>query len=162
MAITRSRKVEIVSDLRKIAETNTSFLILEYKGSSVQDLRNLKKKVKEVQAANMMVIKNSLAKLVFKGIKGEFLGDVVGQNILVYSNDGIALCNVLKAAQKEFKNISIKKAMIEHHVLSKAQVEEIAQYKSIDGVKAQLLSVFMAPMQYIYNVINEKIKQNEV
>ncbi len=166
MAITRLKKIQIIKNFEKIITKYNSLLIFSYKGCNVKQINTLKEKLKNSEG-KMIITKNTLIKKVLtdNNISSEdkFLNSFKGQTAMAFSNDGIALANTIIEAQKNFKNIEIKSAVIDKTVIYQDKIKYLAQYKSSNGVKAQLLNLIMSPAQSIYNLVNAKInQQNEV
>lgn len=163
MAISRIKKVAIVKKFEKIIENNDSFVAFSYKGCSVNNINQVKQSLREKEA-KMMITKNSLIKRVLKDHKldqNDFFNSFEGQTAIAFSNDGLALFDAIVSSQKSIQNIELKNGMIEKQILTSNQVKDLAQYKSKDGIRAQLISLVSNPAQSIYNVLDAYITKNQ-
>ena len=84
---------------------------------------------------------------------GETLG---GQTAIVTGeSDVCAAAKVLKTFSAEFQRPAVKVGVLDHAVISKEQIQTLAELPAKPVLQAQLLGVLMSPLQKLVAVLNE-------
>ncbi len=156
----RSTKEALVSDYGDIFKSVVSGVLVDYKGSTVEELTNLRKTLFE-KNSRFRVLKNTLAKIAANGTPCEGLSEHFTETrALVYSDEDIAA--PAKVITNEAKNndklkliagvlISGEKA----EVLDTEGVKELSNMPSREDLLVKLLYVMNAPVTSFVRVLNE-------
>ena len=116
-------KKVLVEDLNKIAQEAFSVIAVDYRGTNVPGLTQLRKEAKS-QAVQLKVIKNTLAKRALENTKFDSLNEILtGPTLLAFSmNDFQSAAKLVKdfAAKEEsfeVKGLSIGEGFLEPNEL---------------------------------------------
>lgn len=101
MAITRSKKEEIVVDIKQLMQASKLTLIVDYEGMSVQQFQSLRKLAEEAQVV-IRVVKNNLMKQVLKELKFEPIdNELKGMLVYVFNpQDEVSGAQIIKSFAK--------------------------------------------------------------
>ena len=158
--MTRSQKEKVVAYLTDEFKNAAAVIDCDYKGMSVPELEELRRKAKE-QGLKVKVVKNTLAMIAFKnvGIEDFILKDT---NVLVWGEDLVTLAKTVTEFAKEHKDkFAIKQGYFEGEVADAAKIEAYSKLPSKEELLGMLLSVWTAPIRNLLYVWNAP-KQNFV
>ena len=147
----RSEKHELVAQVKEnVAENN--FIIAEYKGLTVNEMEELRNKLRDV-SCDIKVVKNRLLNIVFKELNIEgFYAYLNDSTILaVQKNDSFDGIKVLTDFAKEHEKLNVKVARIDSRQVDSAGVKKIAELPSKEVLVAQLLAQLKSPItRFVY------------
>ena len=157
-------KSQVVSEIVEKLEKSSSAIVVDYKGLTVEDVTELRKKMREA-GVEYKVYKNSL---VTRAANELGLGDVVQYlegpvSIAFGYEDATAPARVLNNFAKDHKKLELKAGIVDGIVYDKAGVEKLATIPSKEVLIAKLLGSFKAPLSnfaYLINAIKDK-KESE-
>lgn len=133
----------VTEEIRKRYEGLASACVVDITGMTVQEQEGLRK-VLRGKSGRMQVVKNSLARLAFKGGPLEPLGpSLSGPCAVVTANESIIdVARALIAAAKEFKALKLKKAIFEGdaQLLTVEQISKMRGRREILGELSMLIS----------------------
>ena len=148
-------KATIVEDLQSKLNASPFLFVADYTGLKVDQFAELRTRLWNA-GARCHVVKNTFLRRAAKGAGLPELNDLKGQTaIVVGDKDVAAAAKVLKTFAAEFKKPEIKAGIVDRLVVSKAQVEAIADLPSRDVLLATLLGVLNAPATKLVRVLNE-------
>jgi large subunit ribosomal protein L10 len=152
----RSRKQEIVEEIRESLSRASSCIAVDYNGVKMETFTPLRK---ECAAANvkMMVVKNTLARIALKGTPYEDINTfLTGMTSLVLTldEDQVSGAKIIKKFSKKDERIIVKGGMIDGKVLSPADVDVLAELPSKEELQAKLLGTMLAVPQSFLRVLN--------
>ncbi len=152
----RAEKTSIVEELTSRLNASPFLIVTEYGGMNVGHLSELRSRLAGV-GAQCRVVKNSFLKKAAVEVGFPDLGSsLAGQTAIVLgANDVCAAAKVLKAFSAEFQKPSVKVGVLDHVVISKEQIQALADLPSKDVLRAQLLGILAAPLQKLVRVLNE-------
>jgi large subunit ribosomal protein L10 len=155
MALTRSQKVTELTTLESELQVAQSAILLDYKGLNVPQVTELRRQVRAVKG-RYRVVKNTLARRVFKGTTFESLGQqCTGSTAIAYTgSDPVVLAKVLTTFMKTAPVLSIKGAVVQGRAIQAAEVTELANLPGKAELYAKLLFVLQAPMVQLVSVLN--------
>ncbi len=156
MALAREDKERIVSEVKEIASTASSLVISDARGLKVSELSEIRKQGTEA-GIHIQVIKNSLAKLAFKGTDFGCTNEVLaGPSLFAFSFDEPgAAAKLLKTYAKNFEALEIKALSVEGQLLSAEQVDVLASLPSQEEAYALIATVLQAPISKFARLLNE-------
>ncbi len=143
-----SGKVDQVSELRALTQASTATIFADYRGLSVAELTDLRKKLRAADG-EFRVVKNTLFKLAADGQMpiadmNEFLS---GPTAIGFAKgDPVATAKVLMDFVKDHKEISIKAGVMNGLVLSAAQVDALSKTPPREVLISQMLGSLQAPI----------------
>jgi large subunit ribosomal protein L10 len=144
----RSEKKLIVSELSKQVGASPFVLMAEYKGMTVTQFSNLRKKLRGVQA-ECHVVKNSLLRHAAKeaGLP-EIETALTGMTAVVTGGakaDISAAAKILKQFVKDFEKPKVKLGVMGQTVLKPEQVAAVADLPSLDVMRSMLIGLIQSP-----------------
>ncbi|NCN25761.1 50S ribosomal protein L10 [Candidatus Falkowbacteria bacterium CG10_big_fil_rev_8_21_14_0_10_37_14] len=157
MAKTKAQKAGMLADLeRKIAESK-SMVFARFSGLSATESRELNKKLK-AEASECYVAKKTLLNKALKaqGIEGFSAKDNEDQAAAIFGyGDEVAPAKLTREFIKglEGKKMSFTGGVLEGHLISKEQVEALAQLPSKQQLLGQLVGTLNAPVSGFVNVL---------
>lgn len=133
----------IEGDLRRRFQGVDSACVVDLTGLSVQAQEKLRATVRS-KSGRMEVVKNSLARRAFRGGPLEVLGDaLIGPCAIITSRESmIEVAKALMQAAREFKNLKLKKAVVEGDpsLLTVEEVSRLRGRRELLGEVAMLIS----------------------
>ena len=133
-------KAVIVSNLNQKLNASPFLFITDYTGLKVDQFAELRTRLFSV-GAKCQVVKNSFLRLAIKEAGLPELGDdLAGQTAIVTGDkDVAAAAKVLKTFASEFKKPTVKVGVVDRLVVSKEQIQTIADLPSREVLLATLL-----------------------
>lgn len=156
----RSEKETLVKEFTEIFSSAVSGVLVDYKGSTVEELTNLRKALNE-KNSKFRVLKNSLAKIAIAGTPFENLGEHFTQTrALVYSDeDPVGVAKIITDEAK--KNDSIKPiagVLVtggKGELLDINGIKDLGNLPSKEELLVKLLFLMNAPATNFVRVLNE-------
>jgi large subunit ribosomal protein L10 len=152
-------KETIVSNLNQKLNTSPFLFVTDYTGLKVDQFAELRTRLYNV-GAKCQVVKNSFLRLAIKEAGLPELGELAGQTAIVTGDkDVAAAAKVLKTFASEFQKPSVKVGVVDRLVVSKEQIQTIADLPSREVLLATLLGVLQAPASKLVRLLNEPASQ---
>ncbi len=160
MAITKERKEELVTQYQEWADRSRSMVLTEYLGLTMNDLDELRRRIREV-GGEFHIVKNTLTKRAFEASgypspAGYFEGTTA---IGFAYEDAPALAKTLAEFAKTTDFLKIKGGYLGQDVMTAAQVNALAELPPLPVMRAQLLGTLMAPATRLARVVSEPARQ---
>jgi large subunit ribosomal protein L10 len=135
----RPDKVAAVEDVRQRLNTATATVLTEYRGLSVDDLAELRARLRDMQAS-YRVVKNTLTRLAAHDAGIDIPDDLlVGPTAITFcAGDPVAAAKVLRAFSREHPALIIKGGVLEGRVLDAAEANGLADLASREELLARL------------------------
>jgi large subunit ribosomal protein L10 len=142
----RPDKVAVVDEVSQSLTGSTATVLTEYRGLSVDDLAELRARLRESDAS-YRVVKNTLTRLAAREAGFDIPNDLlVGPTAITFcAGDPVAAAKVLRAFSKEHPGLVIKGGVLDGRVLDAAETTQLADLES----REQLLARFAGLMQAI-------------
>ncbi|MBU1119473.1 50S ribosomal protein L10 [Patescibacteria group bacterium] len=156
MAKSRKQKEALVQELTDVLKESKAYVLSDYRGMTVSDVQDLRKRMKE-KSGTFMVVKNSLFKIAAKnaGLDEEFYKNLVGPVALtVSSEDEVASAKETFEFAKECKALEIKEGFLEGNVLKKEDVESLAKLPTKQELIAKVVGTINAPLSGLVTVLS--------
>src|SRR5438874_7117540 len=123
-------KATIVDDLQKKLNGSPFLFVADYTGLKVAQFAELRNRLHNT-GARCHVVKNTFLRRAAKGAGLPELAELKGQTaIVVGDKDVAAAAKVLKTFAAEFKKPDVKSGVVDRLVVSKQQIEAIADLPS--------------------------------
>lgn len=152
-------KYKQLDELKNLLQKNSDFVVTTYSGLNVQQMIELREKLRE-QNGRLRVVKNNLfyralqelQPEVAEGIKDELHGPIA---VTFAPEDYPAICKVLVEYAKKSDKVAIKSGAMEQGYLKKQDVENIATLPSKDELLAIIGRGLNTPATKIATGINQ-------
>jgi large subunit ribosomal protein L10 len=152
----RPEKASIVSDLSEKLNRSPFLLVTDYKQMKVDQFGELRNRLGPA-STEVRVLQNSLLKraMADSGLP-DVAAELTGQTAIVMGDKDVApVAKILKAFAAEFKIAALKIGVVNKAVISKSDVEALAELPSLEVLRAQLLGLLQLPATQLVRVLNE-------
>jgi large subunit ribosomal protein L10 len=152
----RPEKTTIVEDLSARLNASPFLIVTEYTGMNVLEFAELRNRLAGA-GAQCKVVKNTFLRKAAVEVGFPDFGEILaGQNAIVTGeSDVCAAAKVLKTFSTEFQRPSVKVGVLDRAILSKEQIQALADLPAKPVLQAQLLGVLKSPLQKLVSVLNE-------
>jgi large subunit ribosomal protein L10 len=156
MALTYSKKKEVVAEVNAVANEALSAVGAEYRGLTVEQMTRLRVEAHK-SGVFLKVVKNSLAKLALKGTDFECMNDsLVGPIILAFSmDDPGAAARIVKDFAKDNDKLVVKMLSVGGDLLPASDLSKLASLPTRDQAIAILMGVMKAPIEKFVRTLAE-------
>lgn len=155
MSLNLEQKKAVVEKLATTLADAQGVALAEYRGLTVAQMTELRKKARE-SAVFLRVVKNNLARRAVEGSNFECLKDAfIGPLALAAGADPVAVAKVLSEFAKDNEDLRVKAASTDGKLMSEAQFNTLAKLPGRDQLLAQLVGTMKAPIQQLVQVLNE-------
>jgi len=154
MTFSLSQKKQIVSSVNDMASKTISLVVVEYKGVTVSEMTELRKKAREV-GVTIKVVRNTLARKAFEGTSLScVVENLKGPIFLAFTIDqpGAAAKTIFEFA-KTNKKISVKSIVLESELLSASEIDNVAKLPTYDEAVSLLMRTMLAPIEKLVRTI---------
>lgn len=160
MAITRSKKVEVIAQYQEWFKKSKVAVITQYTGLRVKDLDALRAKVREA-GGEFHVVKNTLGRLALKQLGFDTAEKALkGSTAIAFGfEDGAAIAKVMTDYAKTSDILKIKGGTLGVQVVSATQVQSLAELPPLPIMRAMLLGTILAPASQLVRVLAEPGRQ---
>lgn len=159
--ITLQKKQALVDDLVAKLSNSVSGVVVDYKGISVADDTKLRKQLREAGVVYSVVKNTLLHRAAEKTGLSELDSVLTGSTAIAISEtDYTAAAKILSAYAEKDKNFTIKAGYIDGKVIDAAGVADLAKIPSKEGLVAQLLFGFNAPISSFVRVLNAIVEKD--
>src|ERR671937_273658 len=142
----RPEKASIVSELSDRLNRSPFVLVTDYQRMNVNHFADLRGRL-AASGAEVHVVKNSFLKraMVNSGLP-DVADKLTGQTAIVMGDKDVApVAKILKNFVAEFKTAGLKVGVVDKSVLSRQELEALAELPSRDVLLGQLLGLLLAP-----------------
>jgi len=147
VAITKAKKVDILSKLGEVKDSADSIVFVHYKGLSVSDTTAMRKELRS-KGVGMFVAKKTLMGRAFDGAFTGTMPTLDGEIAVAYSVDAMAPAQSMKEFAGKFKDkISIVGGVFQGVYKSKEEMIEIASIPSLDVLRGMFAQLINSPRQ---------------
>jgi large subunit ribosomal protein L10 len=148
MALTKTKKVELIGKLEKIVGDTPNLVFVKFKGLSVLDTSLMRSALRSA-GVGYMVVKKTLLKRVLDAAK--FEGDLPsldGEVAIVYGTDPIAPAREVAQFTKKYNEmLSMLGGVFERKYMNKAEIIAVASIPSLHVLYGQFANVINSPIQ---------------
>lgn len=148
MAITKAKKVEIVSDAGKIIKDSGSVAFVKFKAFKVVDATTMRKEMKK-QGVTFRVVKKTLLKRALNdaGVKGD-IPELEGSIGISYGADQLAPAREVYSFVKKFKdNLAIVGGVFDGKLMDAVAMNSIATIPPREVLIGQFVNLINSPIQ---------------
>ena len=141
-------KVALVGELTTLVGQTKAAILTDYRGLSVAELTELRKKLREVDA-EYRVVKNTLFKLAAAdSMPVDQMGELLtGPTAIGFAkSDPVAVAKILLDYARDHKAMSVKAGVMDGRILSAAQVESLSKTPPREVLLSQMLGSLQSPI----------------
>lgn len=148
-----AKNIELLNEIENKLQENRHFILVEYKGLTVEEMTNLRRSLREAES-ELKVIKNTLFEIALKNANIQGFEDyLTGPNAVVYvKEDPVAASKKIVAFAKDHEALKIKAGFVEGHVFDAKKIEELSKLPSREELIAKLLGSLKAPLYGLVSV----------
>lgn len=159
MAITKEKKKDILSTLEKKMKDAKITILIEYKGTNVEQTTSLRKEM-ATQDIEMFVTKKTLIQKVAKDLGVDIdLKSVKKPLAVIFAQDEFLPAKFIHKKNKEIPTIALFGAIFEGKALSTQDVILFATMPSKEESISKLLYLFTYPIRGFMVAVNEIAKK---
>jgi large subunit ribosomal protein L10 len=149
----KEQKINYINTLKQTLNENAAMMIYHYQGLNVNQLDELRKKMREAGAL-LKVTKNRITKIALKDTQHqEAISLFSGQTGVALSKDPITLAKTLVNFQKNNEMLKIIGGVMDTKVLAPEDVAKIATLPTLSEARAKIVGILQAPAQKIISIL---------
>ena len=154
MAITKSKKVEILSRLSDVKESSEAIVFIHFKGLNLADTTAMRKALREA-GVGFFVAKKTLMERVFTGYEGT-MPKLDGEIAVAYSADPMAPAQNMKDFAAKFKDkVALVGGVFQGAFKDQAEMTAIASIPGIDVLRGMFAQLINSPRQRFAVVLSK-------
>jgi large subunit ribosomal protein L10 len=151
----RAEKKYLIDEVEIHLKKSDYVILANYNGMTVADAAELRHRL-SAEKAEYHVVKNSSLRVAAKSlglpdIEGALIGPTA---IVVGGRNSAGVAKVLKQFFKDKQKIEVKAGVLSKKLISKKDVERLADMPSLDALRAQFLGLLNQPASMFVRVIN--------
>lgn len=156
MALRLEDKKIFVKEINAVAGDSITAVAAEYRGLSVAEMTELRRSARD-SGVYLRVVKNTLARLAFKGTDFECMQETLkGPILLAFAKeDPGAAARVIKNFAKEHDALKAVSLSINGQLLPGSDLAKLADLPTLDQARGMLLNLMMAPMTQFVRTLAE-------
>ena len=156
MAITKSKKNEILDQYKRWLSESKSVILVEYTGSTMKDMESIRDSIRDT-GGEFHVVKNTLAKLAFEASGLSLSEDMLERSTAISFafSDPAATAKALAEVSKDIEAIKVKCGFMGTELLDPDRVKALAELPPLPVVRGQLLGVLQAPAGKLVRTVAE-------
>lgn len=141
----RTEKAAVIQALKAKAESASIAVVTDFKGLKVEELTQLRVKLREAQV-EYQVVKNTLARIAFTDGRHDVLKDKMKENCAVAFGfeDPVATAKVLTGYAKDNKRFQLRFASLEGKFLEMGALQELSRLPGRPELLAKALGTMNA------------------
>ena len=158
----RAEKQFLVDEVAAQLASSNYLLIANFTGVTVEDATKVRTQLRE-HGAEYHVVKNSILGIAAKQANlPDFSQHLSGHTALVTGGKNpTGVAKVLVTFFKDFSKLEVKAGVLDSKILTKAEVEALSKLPSLDGIRAQLLSLLSTPASSFVRLLDAKRQKDE-
>lgn len=152
-------KEEAVAEIKKKFETVNDFIVTDYRGLTVEQITQLRGKLREFDA-RYVVVKNRYAKIAFKNMGIDGLDSyLVGPTAIamIKGESGQAAKAIFDMGKGT--SVSVKGGYVGGNIFDKNQIEAFSKLPTRLELISMLMSTIKAPVQNLVYVLNAPVQK---
>jgi large subunit ribosomal protein L10 len=131
------KKQSVIDEIKTKIESSNSVVFVEYQGLSVEQINELRKRLKET-GSEIKIYKNTLVKRAINDLKLDLDEALKGPNAIAFSEDAVAPVKIISDFAKENDALSMKVGVIEGNISDITVLKELASIPSREGLLTML------------------------
>ena len=142
----QSAKAAAIEEAKKTFAEYNDFIFADYRGMTVEQISDLRKKLREQDAA-LKVVKNNFARIAFADMKIDNVRDYLkGPTVVAMSKeDSNVVAKILFDAAKDSQKLAVKGAFVGNELFDAAKIEAFSKVPGRKELIAMLMSAMNGP-----------------
>ena len=142
----QSAKTAAIEEAKKTFAEYNDFIFADYRGMTVEQISDLRKKLREQDAA-LKVVKNNFARIAFADMKIDNVSDYLkGPTVVAMSKeDSNVVAKILFDAAKDSQKLAVKGAFVGNELFDAAKIEAFSKVPGRKELIAMLMSAMNGP-----------------
>lgn len=154
MSLSPEDKRAVVERVTGALSDAQAAILAEYRGLTVADMTRLRAEAREA-GVFFKVVKNTLARRAVQGSEFACLDEhLEGPLALAASQDPVAVAKVLDTFAKDHEALTIKAGAMSGNLLTREQIQALAQLPGREELLAKLVGTLQAPLQKLVQTLN--------
>ena len=150
----RPEKVKTVAELKDRIQNNAVAIATQYMGINVEQVTELRNRLRS-ENIEFKVYKNTLVRRALDELELEEAAAFLdGPTAWAFSHDPLAPAKVLKGFGKEVPFVAMRGGILEGRVVSKEQLEALADLPPREQLLAQVVGTIAAPLRNFVGTLN--------
>lgn len=156
MTLRLEDKKAIVAEVGEVAKTALSAVTAEYRGLSVEEMTQLRKKARE-NGVYLRVVRNTLARRAVEGTMFACMqGTLVGPLLIAFSQHELsAAARLIKDFAKTNEKLIVKALAFDGQLLAASDLDKLASLPTREEALATLMAVMKAPVTKLVRTLSE-------
>lgn len=160
MAVTKAKKVEVLSKLETIKKDSDSIVFVHFNGLPVKDSTDMRAKLRN-EGVGFLVAKKTLMKRAFDGAFEGEMPELEGEIALAYSADAIAPAQNIKEFAGKYKDqLSIVGGIFQGVYKTKEEMTAIASIPPLETLRGMFAQLINSPRQR-FAVVLSKVSETK-
>jgi large subunit ribosomal protein L10 len=157
VAITKAKKVEILSRLNDVKDSSEAIVFIHFNGLNLADTTAMRKALREA-GVGFFVAKKTLMERVFTGYEGT-MPKLDGEIAVAYSADPMAPAQNMKDFAAKFKDkVAIVGGIFQGTFKDQTEMTAIASIPGLDVLRGMFAQLINSPRQRFAVVLSEVAK----
>ncbi|MYE38306.1 MAG: 50S ribosomal protein L10 [Candidatus Spechtbacteria bacterium SB0662_bin_43] len=161
MAISKTKKQEVVSELKKAFGDANIVIFTDFSGMDVASITHLRSRIREAGGRYIVAKKNLMyIALQDKNIEGIDPRTLEGEIAIALSeSDSVMLAKTIHSFAKDDKKPVMLSAIMDSQILSRAEVEHLATLPSKDELHARVVGSINAPAFGLARALSDTMRR---
>jgi large subunit ribosomal protein L10 len=160
MAVTKAKKVEVLSKLETIKNEADSIVFVHFNGLPVKDSTDMRAKLR-TEGVGFLVAKKTLMKRAFDGAFEGEMPELEGEIAVAYSTDAIAPAQNIKEFAGKYKDqLSIVGGIFQGVYKTKEEMTAIASIPPLETLRGMFAQLINSPRQR-FAVVLSKVSETK-
>jgi large subunit ribosomal protein L10 len=158
----RPEKQFLIDEVAAHLAKSKYLLLADFTHVTVQDAASIRTQLREF-GAEYHVVKNSIFNIAAKQAKLPDLSAHLGGHtaLVTGGNNAPGVAKVLVKFFEANTRLEVKTAVLDEKILSKADIEALSKLPSLEGIRAQILSLISTPASQIVRILVAKNEKAE-
>ena len=154
------QKAGVVSEIKEKLENAKSVVMFDYRGLSVAEVTELRRKLREV-GADYKVYKNTLTKRALDELNIDMSEYLAGPSAITFGTDELSIVKVINDFAKEHELLELKAGIIEGKVAGLEDLKRYAAIPSRDTLLTMLAAGLMGTVRDLSICLDLYSKEKE-
>ena len=149
----KEQKKLYIENMSSKFDTTEAVIVTHYQGLTVQQLDDLRKKMRE-HGIKFKITNNRITKLAMEKTKCKELSNLFkGPTAIALSEDAITSAKILTQFSKENENLKILGGIMGTDILDVAGVKNVATLPTLEEARAKIVGILRSPAQKIASIL---------
>ncbi len=152
------KKIKTVEQMQNTLSEYNSLIFTNYRGLTVEEITNLRKKLYE-KGILYQIVKNKLLGIALKNANIEGLDNyLLGPSAVAFAKDDYVSSSKILSDFAKNSSLELKGGYADSRAVSKSEVEELAKLPSKEVILSKVLACLKSPASGFINVLNGPIR----